>query len=50
MTTIFLVTFLKNIPEIVQPLVKSIIKKQSRKVDEKPVVHPFNKIDQFIEE
>jgi hypothetical protein len=50
MTTIFLVTFVKNVPELVQPLIIAMLKKKSRIVDEKPVVHPFNKIDNFIEE
>ena len=28
----------------------AVLKKKSLKEDEKPVVHPFNKIDQFISE
>ena len=28
----------------------AILKKRSRTIDEKPVVHPFNKIDSYIEE
>jgi hypothetical protein len=50
MTTIFLVTFFKNIPELATPLLLAVVKKRSRTVDEKPVVHPFNLIDSFIEE
>ena len=49
MTTIFLVTFAKNVPELVGPFVASIIKANKKVMDEKPVKHPFNKIDEYIE-
>lgn len=50
MTTIFLVTFVKNVPELVGPFVAAIIKAKNKVMDEKPVKHPFNKIDVYIED
>ena len=49
MTTIFLVTFVKNVPELVGPFVTAMIKAKNKVMDEKPVKHPFNKIDLYIE-
>jgi hypothetical protein len=49
MTTIFLVTFFKNIPELVGPFVSAYMNNKNKEVDEKPVIHPFNMIDNVIE-
>lgn len=50
MTTIFIVGFVKNIPELFLPYILMKIKEKNKKIDEKPVVHAFNDIDKFIEE
>ena len=50
MTTIFIVGFVKNAPELFLPYVMQKIKEKNKKIDEKPVVHAFNEIDKYIEE
>lgn len=50
MKTLFLVAFVKNIPEILVPYLKLYQKRKSKKVSGKLVEHPFYHIDQKIEE
>lgn len=49
-SNIFYVNFFKNIPELITPFIKALAKQKARTIDLKPVVHPFNKIDEFIED
>lgn len=50
MKTLFLVAFVKNIPEILVPFLKLYQKRKNKKVSGKVVEHPFYQIDQKIEE
>lgn len=50
MKTLFLVAFVKNIPEILVPFLKLYQKRKSKKVSSKLVEHPFYLIDEKIEE
>lgn len=50
MTTIFLGSFVKNVPELLIPFAKALVKKKAKKADLTPVNHAFNKIDEFIED
>lgn len=42
--------FIKNIPELLVPFFKAQQRKLLKKVDDTPVVHPFNQIDKYIED
>ncbi len=48
--SIFIINLIKNIPELLTPLLKKYLKKQLKEVDETLIVHPYNKIDSFIDE
>lgn len=48
--SIFIVMFINNIPELMLPFVKAYQRKLMKKMDETPVIHPFNQIDYYIEE
>lgn len=43
--TIFIVTFVKNIPELLVPFLKGFIRKKRAKADDTPILHPFISTD-----
>ena len=48
MQTIFIVTFIKNIPEFLTPLIKTKLKEKKSKKRDTPVISPFTAIDKAI--
>jgi hypothetical protein len=50
MISIFIVNFAKNIPEMLAPCIKVLIRSGERKQDDTPVIHEFLEIDTFIED
>ncbi|KAM3139399.1 hypothetical protein pb186bvf_008424 [Paramecium bursaria] len=50
MTTIFIVNFVNNIPQVLTPLIIRAISQQTKDVDERPVKHAFNLVDSSVEE
>ena len=50
MTSIFTSFFINNIPEFIKPIAIGFVLKKARKVDENPIIHPFNEIDSYIED
>eukprot|EP00828_Plagiopyla_frontata_P042534 TRINITY_DN6368_c0_g1_i3.p3 TRINITY_DN6368_c0_g1~~TRINITY_DN6368_c0_g1_i3.p3 ORF type:complete len:215 (-),score=29.02 TRINITY_DN6368_c0_g1_i3:376-999(-) len=46
--TVFIVTIIKNIPELVMPYMKMLMKQKFKEEDETPVLHQFSSIDNQI--
>jgi hypothetical protein len=49
MTTIFLTTFVMNIPKLAVPFINGILNEKKNEKDENPEVHSFMEIDRQIE-
>ncbi|EGR32656.1 hypothetical protein IMG5_075400 [Ichthyophthirius multifiliis] len=47
--SIFLINLIKNIPELLVPLIKQLITKNLSNEDETLILHPFNQIDSYID-
>jgi hypothetical protein len=50
MISIFVVNFVKNLPEMIIPIVRAYFKALKMDADETPVYHEFIEIDMFIED
>ncbi|KAL4509164.1 hypothetical protein ABPG72_018095 [Tetrahymena utriculariae] len=50
MISIFLINLIKNIPELVVPLLKTFAKKALRRDHKNLIIHPFREIDNYIKD
>lgn len=50
MISIFLVTLVKNIPELLMPFIKAYYRGEMQENDETPILHDFIEIDSYIDE
>ena len=49
-SSLFIITFIKNIPQFITPLIKKKLKQKLKKKDEGDIITPFTQIDKAIEE